>query len=94
MFVDIFAPYIPFIVTTLCIIINIIYIFKTTRGSGGFDIWGLLVLNIIIAITTNVIAEVVPSLDGLIQYDLISLILEQILSFVEGAFSDLWGLIF
>lgn len=94
MIIDIFAPYIPFTVTVICIIINLIYIFKSSQGSNGFNIWGLLILNIVIMLTTNVIAELIPSLDGYIQYDLISLILDEVLKFVEGTFADLWDLIF
>ena len=76
--IDIFAPYIPFTVQLLVLIINVVYIMKATRGNG-VSIIGITILNGVLFVTTNIIAFAIPSLDGLIQQDIISLLLETII---------------
>ena len=76
--IDIFAPYIPFTVQLLVLIINVVYIMKATRGNG-VSIIGITILNGVLFVTTNIIAFAIPSLDGLIQQDVISLLLEAII---------------
>jgi hypothetical protein len=41
-----------------------------------------------------VIGSIVPSLDGLIEYDLLSIIFRAIIDFVDSGFEDLIRLIF
>ena len=76
--IDIFTPYIPFTVQLLVLIINVVYIMKATRGNG-VSIIGITILNGVLFVTTNIIAFAIPSLDGLIQQDVISLLLEAII---------------
>lgn len=77
-FIDIFAPYIPFFVQLMVLIINVVYIMKATRGNG-VSIIGITILNGVIFAVTNITAIAIPSLDGLIQQDIISMLLELII---------------
>lgn len=76
--IDIFTPYIPFTIQLLVLIINVVYIMKATKGNG-VSIIGITILNGVLFVTTNIIAFAIPSLDGLIQQDVISLLLEAII---------------
>ena len=76
-----FEPYIEFFVKLLVLIINVVFIMKATKGNG-VSITSLVILNIVIAVITNSIAFVIPSLDGIIQQDIISLLIEKILEWI------------
>ena len=92
--IDIFAPYLPTIITIIVIFVNILFLIKSVSSAGGFNIVGWLIFNIILAVITNVLALIVPSLDGYIQYDLISIIFRFIIDLFEELGSDIWNLIF
>lgn len=92
--IDIFAPYLPTIITIIVIFVNILFLIKSVSSAGGFNIVGWLIFNLILAVITNVLAMIVPSLDGYIQYDLISIIFRFIIDLFEELGSDIWNLIF
>lgn len=92
--IDIFAPYLPTIITIIVIFVNILFLIKSVSSAGGFNIVGWLIFNLILAVITNVLALIVPSLDGYIQYDLISIIFRFIIDLFEELGSDIWNLIF
>ena len=92
--IDIFAPYLPTIITIIVIVINIIFIFMSVGSAGGFNMVGFLIFNVILAIITNVLALMMPALDGYIQYDLISIIFRFVIDLFEELGSDIWNLIF
>ena len=92
--IDIFAPYLPTIITIIVIFVNILFLIKSVSSAGGFNVVGWLIFNLILAVITNVLALIVPSLDGYIQYDLISIIFRFIIDLFEELGSDIWNLIF
>lgn len=92
--IDIFAPYLPTIITIIVIFVNILFLIKSVSSAGGFNIVGWLIFNLILAVITNVLAMIVPSLDGYIQYDLISIIFRFVIDLFEELGSDIWNLIF
>ena len=92
--IDIFAPHLPTIVTIIVIFVNILFLIKSVSSAGGFNIVGWLIFNLILAIITNVLALMMPALDGYIQYDLISIILRFLIDLIEELVSAIWNLIF
>ena len=92
--IDIFAPYLPTIITIIVIFVNILFLIKSVSSAGGFNIVGFLIFNIILAIITNVLALMMPALARYIKYDLISIIFRFIIDLFEELGSDIWNLIF
>lgn len=92
--IDILAPYLPFMIQVIVIIANLIFIFKSINSSSGLSVLSIVVFNMIIKIIITAIVLLEPKLDGLIQYDLISMLFRLIIDFIKGFGSDLWNLIF
>ena len=82
--IEIFAPYIPFMVTLFSIVINVWLIIK------GISWTNLLIFNVILSVVTNLVAISIPSLDGLIQYDLLSLVLTSIIDILKDLINGLF----
>ena len=83
--IEIFAPYLPFISFLFVIIINVILLFK-----GGS--WtSILILNVIIFAVNQFLTIMFPVLNGLIEYDLLSILLEYVNDLLDNFVDKLIG---
>lgn len=77
---EIFSPYLLFINGFIVIILNIILIMR-----GASNIWTIIILNVIIAILMNVI--------GLGEYDLLTVIVTELVSIIVDVLLAIWDII-
>lgn len=83
--IDIFAPYLPFISFLFVIIVNVILVYK-----GGT--WtSILILNVIIFSVNQFISAMFPVLKGLIEYDLLSILLDYVVDIIDIVIDKLIG---
>ena len=83
--IDIFSPYLPFVSFLFVIIINVILLFK-----GGT--WtSILILNVIIFAVNQFLTIMFPVLNGLIEYDLLSILLEYVNDLLDNFVDKLIG---
>lgn len=83
--IDIFAPYLPFISFLFVIIVNVILVYK-----GGT--WtSILILNVIIFSINQFISAMFPVLNGLIEYDLLSILLDYVVDIFDILIDKLIG---
>ena len=77
---EIFSPYLLFINGFIVIVLNIILIMR-----GVSNIWTIIILNVIIAILMNVI--------GLGEYDLLTVIVTELVSIIIDVLLAIWDII-
>lgn len=77
---EIFSPYLLFINGFIVIVLNIILIMR-----GASNIWTIIILNVIIAILMNVI--------GLGEYDLLTVIVTELVSIIIDVLLAIWDII-
>lgn len=78
--IEIFSPYLLFINGFIVIVLNIILIMR-----GASNIWTIIILNVIIAILMNVI--------GLGEYDLLTVIVTELVSIIIDVLLAIWDII-
>ena len=83
--IDIFAPYLPFVSFLFVIIINVILLFK------GGNWTSILILNVIIFAVNQFLTIMFPVLNGLIEYDLLSILLEYVNDLLDNFVDKLIG---
>jgi len=81
--IEIFAPYLPFISFLFVIIVNVVLIFK-----GGTWI-SVLILNVIIFAVNQFLTVMFPVLNGLIEYDLLSILFDYVYDTIDYIFDKI-----
>lgn len=87
-FIEIMAPYLPFLVFILVLAFNLLLLMK------GIDWKSLLIINTIITVFINGLVLVNPKLAGLIEYDFFSIIVRTIFDLVKLFFDQIISSIF